>query len=240
MVLETPLAPSTNLAIDRVYPAIVAVLLVASFAYLTYGVEPAQREAGGWAQKIMYYHIPSSLIAFGCFFGGMLAAIAYLAWKDARAAWSGRAMVETGWLAATLVLVTGPIWAKSTWDKWWTWEPRLTTFAFLWFTYSAYLVLGPAVQEREKRRALQSVYAILAFLTVPAVIYSTRILPVELQQHPARVEMPPRMFFGWAAALVGLTALFAGLVHLRYRTLAAADRLEDLAALAHDRSDSRA
>ncbi len=44
-------------------------------------------------------------------------------------------------LFCTLVIVTGPIWAKGTWGRWWSWDPRLTITLLLWFVYLAYLLL---------------------------------------------------------------------------------------------------
>jgi len=32
----------------------------------------------------------------------------------------------------SLVLFTGPIWARPAWGVWWTWEARLTTTLLLW------------------------------------------------------------------------------------------------------------
>ena len=37
----------------------------------------------------------------------------------------------------TLVLVTGPIWARPIWGVWWTWDPRLTMTVVLWAIYAA-------------------------------------------------------------------------------------------------------
>lgn len=212
------------------YTGLVAALLLGSFAFICFGVPPAQRVAGTWAQKIFYYHVSSAMISFGCFFGGLVAGVGYLAWKDDRMARAGRAMVEMGWVAASLVLVSGPIWARPVWGKFWNWEPRLTSFAFLWCGYAAYLILGPAVEDRDKRRTLQSVYAILAFVTVPLVIYSTRLMAAEEQLHPPRAETPPRMFAAWSMALFALSSLWVGMIYLRYQVESLADSIHDLRA----------
>jgi len=42
------------------------------------------------------------------------------------------AAAEVGVLFCTLVLVTGPIWARPIWGVWWTWDPRLTMTVVLW------------------------------------------------------------------------------------------------------------
>lgn len=222
-----------------VYAAASGALLLGTFAFICFAVPPAQREAGTWAQKIFYFHVSSAMISFGLFFGGMLSGIGWLAWKDARMSWASRSMVEVGWFVSTLVLLTGPIWAKPVWGKYWNWEPRLTSFAFLWFAYAAYLLLGPAVEDRDKRRSLQAVYATLAFLSVPIVIYSTRFVPVSDQLHPPRIEMSGRMLVAWGLALVSLSVFFLGVVHLRYSVERLTDTIADLKARRYEGSFAR-
>lgn len=139
-------------------------------------------------------------------------------------------MIEVGWFGATLVLCTGPVWAYPVWGVAWSWsEPRLTSFAFLWFAYAAYMVLGPAIRDREKRRTLQSVYAILASVTVPLAIYSSRFVPEEEQSHPVSIAMTGKMKIAWALSTVALTFVFALAVHVRYRIEHLGDLVHDLA-----------
>lgn len=218
----------------EIYAALCGLALIGSFAYVSFGAPPAQREAGAWAQKIFYFHVSSAEVAMALLFGGMMAGVGYLAWKDPRVHRAGHAMIEVGWFASTLVLCTGPVWAYPVWGVAWSWsEPRLTTFAFLWFAYAAYMVLGPAIPDREKRRTLQSVYAILASASVPLVVYSTRFVPPDRQAHPDRIDLTGEMKIAWASATVALTLLFAGAVYLRYRIEHLSDLVQDLEARGH-------
>ena len=41
----------------------------------------------------------------------------------------------------TIVLITGPIWARPVWGIWWTWDARLTTTLVLWLIYVSYLIV---------------------------------------------------------------------------------------------------
>ena len=60
-----------------------------------------------------------------------------------RASWDilARTATGTGVLWATVVLTTGPIWARSAWGTWWTWEPRLTTSLIAWLIYIGALLV---------------------------------------------------------------------------------------------------
>ncbi len=46
-----------------------------------------------------------------------------------------------GYLMLTLVIVTGAIWAKKAWSRYWGWDPKETWSLITWIIYSTYLHL---------------------------------------------------------------------------------------------------
>ena len=94
-----------------------------------------------WAQKIFYIHVPVAWTGFLSYFIVMVAGILYLINKEQKWDRLGLAAAEIGTLFVTLVLITGPIWAKPIWGTWWTWEPRLTTTLILFLIYVGYFML---------------------------------------------------------------------------------------------------
>ncbi|HIF28742.1 MAG TPA: cytochrome C assembly protein, partial [Candidatus Marinimicrobia bacterium] len=90
-----------------------------------------------WAQKIFYIHVPVAWTGFLSYFIVMVAGILYLINKEQKWDRLGLAAAEIGTLFVTLVLITGPIWAKPIWGTWWTWEPRLTTMLITFALYVA-------------------------------------------------------------------------------------------------------
>jgi heme exporter protein C len=103
-----------------------------------------------------------------------MASIFYLYRKDPKWDTVAHCAVETGIIFCTIVLITGPIWAKPIWNVWWTWDPRLTTTLILWFTYVAYLMLRRAVKVNQ-RANLSAVFGIIGFLNVPITFFSIRL-----------------------------------------------------------------
>jgi len=87
----------------------------------------AQMQAGGLAQKIFYFHVP---MAFGVYLTGAVCFIAsaiYLVKPTETAnAWA-RAGSDCAAFFGTMVLCSGPLWAKKAWGVYWTWDPQLTT-----------------------------------------------------------------------------------------------------------------
>jgi len=128
----------------------------------------------GVVQKIFYIHVPAAFLAYLAFFITFLASIFYLYRKDSKWDTVAHCAVETGVIFCTIVLITGPIWAKPTWNVWWTWDPRLTTTLILWFTYVAYLMLRRSVKENQ-RANLAAVFGIIGFINVPITFFSIRL-----------------------------------------------------------------
>src|SRR5215510_7810802 len=145
----------------------VAALVLVALSFASMLRAPAERIMGP-VQKIVYIHVPSAiatLLAFGVTFA---AGIAYLATKGWIWDAIGAASCEVGLVFATVVMITGPLWARSAWNTWWTWEPRLTTFLILWILYAAYHVVRASLKS-ESRRTISSVMGIVFFVNLPIV-----------------------------------------------------------------------
>ena len=147
---------------------ILAILLVAYAVTVTNA--PIDR-IQGVIQKILYVHPP---LAYGAYLGFIVTAFAgatYL-WKGSenadRLALSG---AEVGLLFCTLMMITGPIWARGTWGQWWSWDPRLTATLLLWLIYLAYLLLRAFGEPGPRTARLAAVYGIVGALLIPINYY---------------------------------------------------------------------
>jgi heme exporter protein C len=140
----------------------------------------------GPVQKIVYIHVPSAivtLVAFGLTFA---AGIAYLATKQWIWDGIGAASCEVGMVFATVVMLTGPLWARSAWNTWWTWEPRLTTFFILWILYAGYHLVRASIKSGP-RRTVSAIMGIVFFINLPIVWKSVEWWRGSL--HPRNVTM---------------------------------------------------
>jgi len=121
----------------------------------------------GVIQKILYVHPP---LAYGAYLGFVLTAAggALYLWRG-RDAWDHLAMsgAEVGVIFCTLMMVTGPIWAKGTWGHWWSWDPRLTLTLLLWFVYASYLLLRGFTEGAARGARFAAIYGILGTLLIP-------------------------------------------------------------------------
>ncbi len=129
----------------------------------------------GVIQKILYVHPPLAFAAYAGFIGTALAGALFLARGDERFDRFAAASAEVGVVFCTLMLVTGPIWAKGTWGKWWTWDPRLTVTLLLYLSYVAYLLLRSFTEGSERAARFAAVYGILAAALIPLNYYAIEL-----------------------------------------------------------------
>jgi heme exporter protein C len=187
-----------------------SVALVMMFFYA-----PIESEMG-IVQKIFYFHVPLAWNAFLGFAIVFFASFRYLATRDPK--WDARALAaaEVGVLFTTLVLITGPIWAKPVWGIWWTWDARLTLTFVLWLIYMGYLMLRRYIESPERRAVLAAVVGVTGFVDVPLVYFAIRWWRT---QHPQPVimggedsgldpKMATTLWVSTAAYLLLFTVLF--------------------------------
>ncbi len=207
------------------------VLTVALLAYSTYQglyVAPTEQTMGE-VQRIFYYHVPSAWTAGVCFFVNFLASVVYL-WKRSAASDAlAAASAEVGVTFCTIVLITGPIWARPVWGIWWTWDARLTTTLVLWLIYVSYLVLRRFAAGGQTQ-VLAAALAIFGFVDVPIVYMSIRWFRT---QHPSPVMgggensgLDPAMLHAFFWNLLAFTCVGIVLMVLRYRLQLLEEKVE--------------
>ena len=146
-------------------------LLVATYLIFLYA---PQEMTMGEVQRIFYIHVPAAWTAFLAYFILFGASVAYL-WKRSPGADAlAQACGEVGFTFCTVVLVTGPLWAKPVWGIWWTWDARLTSTFVLWLLFVSYLMLRSYVLNPGRAATLAAVVAIIGFVDVPIVYMSIR------------------------------------------------------------------
>ena len=77
----------------------------------------------------------------------------------------------TGFILGLLGLFTGMVWAKFTWNTWWTGDPKLIGAAVTLLTYSAYFVLRGSIEEQSLRGRVSAVYNIFAFVILIVFLF---------------------------------------------------------------------
>lgn len=175
--------------------AVLTAVLLSFSLYAALVIAPTEQTMGN-VQRIFYYHVPSAWVAFELFLINFVASVIYMLRRSSKADMVALVTAEVGVVFCTVVLITGPIWARPVWGIWWTWDLRLTLTLVLWLIYVSYLVLR-RFSSSSQTPLLAAVLAIFGALDVPLVYFSIWFFRT---QHPAPViggggSLDPRM--GW-------------------------------------------
>jgi heme exporter protein C len=151
-----------------------ALLLVGGIALAFYWVPQAPIE--GFRQRIFYIHVPVALTAYACFGWAAWKALRLLSTREQRYDLESYTAVHMGVIFGVLTLVTGSIWARTSWGVWWSWgERQLVLFLVLFLFYSAYFMLRYSTEPGPRRANMSAVYALFGVVLIPISFLAIRL-----------------------------------------------------------------
>lgn len=217
----------------RAFP-ILALLTAALLSYALYEalvVAPTDQLQGD-VYRIIYYHVPSAWTMFVFFMLNFVASIVYLIRRNLKADAAAVAAAELGVVFCTVVLVTGPLWARPVWGIWWTWDVRLTSTLVLWLIYVSYLILR-RFSSGGQMPVLAAALAVFGALDMPLVYFSIWFFRT---QHPQPViggggSIDPRMLHVWLINWAAFLCFGALVWWSRYRLEVLRQEVEEAGAL---------
>ena len=172
--------------------------------------------------RILFFHVPLAWTSVVAFVVSVYFAIRYLRRKRHDDDIRSSAAAGLGLLFCLLTTVTGSIWAKFSWGSFWNWDPRETSIFVLLLIYGAYFALRSSVPEEERKATLAAVYAIIAGVAMPFLMFVMPRIIASLHPDPiintkGKVHMNGTMLTVFLSSLAGFTALFFWIFSLRVR-----------------------
>jgi heme exporter protein C len=187
----------------------------------------------GLRQKIFYLHVPLAVVALCGFIAGGVMAIQYLRTRDA--AWDLRSYVaiHLSLILGVAALLTGAIWAKTSWGVWWEWkEPTLVSFLIIFLLYAIYQPMRFAIEDPERQARSAAVYAIVCGAFVPLNFMAVRLATSLV--HPRVLggagNLPAEMRVTFYVSLVAMVLLWVALWKFELTAKSASMRLGKLRA----------
>jgi len=186
---------------------------------------PSPQEELGEVSRIFFFHVPVAWVTVLAFLFAMINSILYLSKKDPIYDIQAAVSSQLGFLFAILSTVSGAIFAKYAWGSYWNWDPRETSVFILLLIYGAYLALRSAIEAEDRKANLSAVYSILAFITVPFLVF---VVPRVFQSlHPVdsvissqiKIQMPFSVLSVFLGALLGFSFLFIWIYKLEVRII---------------------
>ncbi len=221
----------------RIAPLVTAPLMLISLLGVFAWV-PTDKTLG-LSQRIFYFHVPAASMCFLAFAVAGVTSIVFLRTRGEIWDHAANAAISVGMVLATIVLVTGSIWAHTAWGTWWTWDARLTTFLVLWLVYAAYLLLRNLARDNDMAPRYAAVLAITGGINVPLVMMATRLFRT---MHPQVIGNPeggisdPRMITTLMLAMGAYLTLFVWLWALKVAALRLENTVNRLSEDSYERS----
>ncbi len=211
---------------------VLSALLMALSLYMIFMWAPTEQNLGV-SQRIFYFHVPLGWLGMVSIVIVAFASIMHL--LTGRERWDSLAhsTAEVGLIAATLIIVTGSIWAKPVWGVWWTWDAKLTTTLILWFIYVGYLMVKAYAPAGSQGRRFASVVALIGAIDAPIIYFATvwwRTAHPELNIGPLAESggLDSRMALTFLVSLVAFTVLYVHVLIERYSLKQTANDLDEL------------
>lgn len=224
--MTPPSPPSTSGVPLRRITRVALLVSAVVWAWMVWQA-PVDRVQGD-IQKILYVHVPC---AFAAYLGFVLTAVGggvYLWTHDERWDRLAASAAAVGVFFCTLVLLTGPIWGRGTWGRWWSWDLRLTLTLLLYLVYLAYLLLRSFTEGQERTARFAAVYGIAGLAVIPLNYFAIdlaggrAIHPENLGEGSLGAGMRAPFWMGVTTALVA----FADLLVRRVEVASLAAELE--------------
>ncbi len=142
--------------------------------------------------------------------------------------------VHVGLLFCFLGLLTGALWARSTWGAFWTNDVKLNGAAVTALIYLAYLVLRGSIPDLHKRARLAAIYNIFAFVLLVLFLFVVPRLNAIDSLHPGNggnsgfndLDLDNRLRTVFYPAVLGWILLGTWMFTLRDRAARIAEHLE--------------
>ena len=215
------MSSSDRLARAAVRPSGVA-LAISAPLWLWLVVRAPLDSVQGVVQKIVFVHPPCAFAAYLGFACTALGGALYLWRRDE--AWDrfSASSAEVGVLFCALVIATGPLWARGTWGRWWSWDLRLTLTLLLFLVFLSYLLLRSFTEGSERTARFAAVYGIAGLALVPLNYFAIQLAggrsihPENLQRGSLAAGMRAPFWLGVLTALIAFAHLLARRVELAW------------------------
>ncbi len=169
--------------------------------------------------RIMYMHVPASIMAQSTYMIMAAASAVFLIWRHKMADIAAQCIAPIGASLTFLALVTGAIWGKPMWGTWWVWDARLTSTLVLFFLFVGVIALRGAMENRETAGRATGILAIVGVINIPIIKWSVnwwntlhQPASLSLTEKPA---MPIEMWLPLLVMIVGFYCFFLTVLTLR-------------------------
>lgn len=189
---------------------------------LVWGLAFAPQDARqGNSFRIIYLHVPASILALVGYYVMAIAGAVGLIWRIKLSYIVMHAAAPLGAALTFVALFTGAVWGKPTWGTYWVWDARITSMLILLFLYLGVLILRYAYNSIEAANKTSAILGLVGTVNIP-IIYKSVDWWQTLHQ-PATIKftgapsMHPSMFAPLLVMIIGFYCFYALVLILNTR-----------------------
>jgi len=143
----------------------------------------------------LIFHVLTCMIAYGAFLAAFLLAILWLlAWQWRETGKMVDALADQtmafGFLLLTIGIVSGAIWARQAWGRYWGWDPKETWSLVTWLVYGIYLhfrlMSGSLGISRDRLPLFNALFGIVGFAVTMFTYIGVNYLTTGLHSYATR------------------------------------------------------
>jgi heme exporter protein C len=174
------------------------------------------------AFRIIYIHVPVSILAQSAYVGMASAYIVGWIWGISIANITAKALITIGITVTIISLLTGSLWGKPVWGTYWIWDARLTSMFLLFILYIGIYLMQSSFKNEGMAIKMSAILAVVGLVNIPIIKYSVEWWSTLHQ--PAtfiigkKSAMPASMWMPLLINIVGFYLLFFYIVVLKIRT----------------------
>ncbi len=122
--------------------------------------------------RIIFIHVPTAILAMGCY--AMMACLGagYLIWRIKMADMLAKSCAVIGATITAVALFTGSVWGYPTWGTYWIWDARLTSTLVLFFLYVGVIALRSAYDSEDAGARACAILSLVGVVNLPIIRYS--------------------------------------------------------------------
>ncbi|MEW6772397.1 MAG: cytochrome c biogenesis protein CcsA [Bacteroidota bacterium] len=119
----------------------------------------------------LYFHVPMWFVLLFQMTISVIYALKFLSTNDLKNDIISVSSAQVGFFFSIPGILTGMLWAKSTWGTYWTFaDPKLNGVAMAILVYIAYFILRQSTEDEIKKAKLSAVYNIFAYVMMMVFI----------------------------------------------------------------------
>lgn len=174
-----------------------------------------------------FFHVALWFAMFLLLIFGVYHSVQYLRTKKFDHDHWAEAFTSTAIVYGVLGIITGAVWAKHTWNTYWTNDVKLNMTAIALLIYFAYSILRGMQTDQDKRASLSAIYNIFAFIALIPLVFVIPRMTDSL--HPGNGGNPAlggedldytlRLFFYPSIIALFLIGSWISQLHVRYNRL---------------------